>query len=240
MIIYPAIDLKQGRCVRLLQGDFAQMTVYEQDPIVQAQDYARSGAEFVHVVDLDGAQQKRVVQTDLIARLCQESGLKIQAGGGIRSLADIERLFQCGVSRVVLGSMTVYQPDLVQECLQRFDPESLVLALDVQFNAQGVPMMATHGWATLSEMPLWDLLGRYPNAKHILCTDIARDGALQGVNLDLYRKCQRRYPDFKFQASGGVANLEDLKQLRAMEIAGVIIGKALYEKRFSLEEALKC
>ena len=101
-------------------------------------------------------------------------------------------------------------------------------------------MMATQGWATLSDMSLWDLLDQYPNAKHILCTDIARDGVLQGVNLNLYRECQRRYPNLKFQASGGVASLEDLKQLRAMEIAGVIIGKALYEKRFSLEEALKC
>lgn len=241
MIIYPAIDLKSGKCVRLLQGNFDQNTCYGDDPVAVARQYANEKAEFLHVIDLDGAKQGFLSQGDLIIELQRKSNLKIQVGGGIRSKKDIDDLLKNGIERIILGSVAITMPSLVDYSLDKFGPDRIVLAFDVKINSQGDPVVATEGWSTVSSKTLWDLLDFYQNygIKNILCTDIHRDGTLQGSNISLYKACQKRYPHLDFQASGGIHALTDLQLLKNIPMAGAIVGKALYEKRFSLTEAIR-
>lgn len=239
MIIYPAIDLRRGNCVRLIHGDFDKETYYSNDPVKIACYYASMGAKFLHVVDLDGAKAGYPIQHDLIFQIQRKSRLNIQVGGGIRDKAAIEQLLKHNISRVILGSIAVNQPSLVKKWLNEFGKDKIILAFDIKINAQGNPAIATQGWQTLSNKILWDLLDEYaPLVKHVLCTDISRDGTLQGPNQSLYQICSLHYPDINFQASGGVQSVEDLKILKKIPIDGVVIGKALYEKKFSLKEAI--
>lgn len=241
MIIYPAIDLKSGKCVRLLQGNFDQDTCYSHDPVAVARQYAKEKPEFLHIVDLDGAAKGFFSQHDLIIQLQRESGLKIQVGGGIRTKQDIDILFSYGVTRVILGSIAITMPKLVNHWLDEFGSDKIVLAFDVKINSQGDPMVATEGWSTLSNKTLWNVLDFYQaqGVKNVLCTDIDRDGTLQGPNITLYKDCQKRYPQIAFQASGGIHALNDLQLLKNIPMAGAIVGKALYEKCFSLAEAIE-
>jgi phosphoribosylformimino-5-aminoimidazole carboxamide ribotide isomerase len=239
MIIYPAVDLYKGNCIRLFCGDFNQQTFYSNDPIEVANNYADAGAKFLHVVDLDGARQGCLVQHDLIIQMQCKSNLKIQMGGGIRNRESIEKLLNHGISRVILGSVAVNEPLLVKKWLDQYGAERIVLAFDVKINEKGEPILATQGWKNLSTKILWDLLDEYSlTAKHVLCTDISRDGTLQGPNKSLYQACALRYPKINFQASGGIQSLKDLQSLNQISMAGVIVGKALYEKKFSLSEAI--
>lgn len=241
MIIYPAIDLKAGQCVRLYQGSFDQVTTYDLDPITIAQDYELAGAKFLHVVDLDGAKQGDAAQTEIVLNMAKNTRLKIQMGGGIRSKAYAEQLLANGIWRVVVGSLAIQNPRDVKTWIQAFGSEHVVLALDVCTQKVEVPMLKTHGWQEASTISLWQILDEYQNAglKHVLCTDIDVDGTLQGPNFQLYQECQERYPELAFQASGGIGSLQDLEQLAKMSMSGVVIGKALYEQKFSLVDALK-
>jgi len=239
MLIYPAIDLKDGVCVRLMHGKFDQVTRYDEDPAARLTAFAAEGAEWIHVVDLDGAEAGQAMQHALIGELTQAIDVKIQSGGGVRSLEDVAKLREAGVSRVVIGSLAVTRPDDVTAWLERFGPEHITLALDVKIE-DGVPVPALKGWTQSSGMTLWEALDRYPKglAKHLLVTDVGRDGALTGPNLELLSDIRLRRPDLVLQASGGVSSLEDLAAVKALGCNGAIVGRALYENRFTLPEAL--
>ena len=240
MKIYPAIDLKSGECVRLHQGSFNQVTYYSKDPISMANSFAQQGAKFLHVVDLDGAKEGMPVNFEVVVKIAQETNLKIQTGGGIRTKEEINQFISKGIDRIVLGSIAILQPQLVKEWLDEFGTEKIVLALDIRMNENAEPTVAMQGWQTNSEISLWQLLDDYQDSplQHILCTDIHRDGTLQGPNINLYKTCCARYPLYEFQASGGISSLNDLRELSQIPVAATIIGKALYEKQFSLHEAL--
>lgn len=239
MDIIPAIDLLAGQCVRLYQGDFHKVTTYQQDPVELARCYADAGASLLHVVDLDGARSGAQLNVDTIARLACEAGMRIQAGGGIRSDAALDRLLDVGVERVVVGSLAVTNPAQVADWLRRVGPERLVLAFDVRCPTGSLdPRVSTHGWRDASAVCLWDIAERYvaTGARHILCTDISRDGTLAGPHTALYAECVRRFPQALWQASGGLSGAADLPALSATGVAGVITGKALLDGRLTLEE----
>jgi phosphoribosylformimino-5-aminoimidazole carboxamide ribotide isomerase len=236
MIVYPAIDLRDGKCVRLTKGDFATTKVYNDNPISMLEEFAKFGATWLHMVDLDGAKQGKIAQGELIKSLVASSDLKVQVGGGIRTTEDIERLFGYGVSRVVLGSICVSNKDLVKQWLDTYGPEKIVLALDCHLNEDGTPMVTTHGWQEKSTVTVWDLLNYYATAKYVLCTDISVDGTLEGPSMDLYQELQERFPHIKLIASGGVGSLNDLIKLKELNVYGAVVGKAIYEGKIPLEK----
>lgn len=240
MIVYPAIDLKDGVCVRLMHGRFDQVTRYDEVPAARLAVFANEGAAWVHIVDLDGAEAGRAVQHGLIGDLAASSAVKIQSGGGVRSEADVERLLEAGVSRVVVGSLAVTKSDEVLAWLERFGSERITLALDIKYE-DGVPVPALKGWTQSAGVDLWSVLERYPSnlLTHVLMTDVGRDGALTGPNLDLLGEALRRRPGLKLQASGGVAALDDLIAARDLGCDGAIVGRAIYEGRFTAAQALK-
>lgn len=241
MEIFPAIDLRKGKCVRLTQGDFATATIYESDPLKQAQKFKDAGATWLHMVDLDGAKIGEMQQFDIIAKIAQQTPLKIQVGGGIREEALIDRLIDVGIERVVIGSLAVKNPLQVQGWLKKYGPERIVLAFDVRLNSDSQPEILIHGWKSGSKQLLWDVLERYEGSglKTLLCTDIGRDGMLAGTNNDLYKDIQERFPQLDILASGGVSNLADLLELAHLKLAGAITGKAIYEGRLDLADAIK-
>jgi phosphoribosylformimino-5-aminoimidazole carboxamide ribotide isomerase len=237
MKLIPAIDLRDGRCVRLLKGDFAQVTEYPVDPVALAVEYREQGADWLHIVDLDGAKRGEPVNLPLIERMQAAAGISVQYGGGVRTPASLERALGV-VTRVVVGSLAVTAPDTVAEWLTTYGPERLVLALDVRLADDGTPLIATHGWTRASTLTLGDAIERYAAAglRHVLCTDIDRDGALTGPNVALYRDCASRWPGIAFQASGGVRDVGDLTALAAAGAAAAVSGKALLEGRLKPEE----
>jgi phosphoribosylformimino-5-aminoimidazole carboxamide ribotide isomerase len=234
MILYPAMDLLGGRCVRLSQGRFDAVTRYLTDPADALAGFAAAGATWAHVVDLDGARERSPRQHALIAQLAGNAALKLQVAGGFREQDQLEAMFEAGVGRVVIGSLAAQQPDLVRRFIADFGPERIALALDVNL-VGGVPMVATAGWAEMSGLTLWEVADLYPDARHIIVTDIGRDGMLAGPNVALFAEAVARLADVAIQASGGVSSLDDL---RALPTAGVIVGKALWEQRFDLAEAI--
>lgn len=239
MIVYPAIDLRGGVCVRLMHGRFDAVTRYDDDPAARLAAFAAAGAGWVHIVDLDGAEAGRAVQHDLIGALAAAIAVRIQSGGGVRTADDVQRLIDAGVSRVVVGSLAVSDPDTVAGWLDRFGPDRLTLAIDVRADGDRyVPSLK--GWTEAASVDLWSALDRYPpgTARHLLVTDVGRDGALTGPNLDLLAEIVARRPDLAVQASGGVASLDDLAAARRIGCAGAIVGRALYENRFTLGQAL--
>lgn len=240
MILYPAIDLKDGACVRLMHGRFDQVTRYDDDPIARLEAFATAGAEWIHIVDLDGAQAGRAVQHALIGSLAKRGQSHIQSGGGVRTADDVKAMLDAGVDAVVVGSLAVRAPDTVAEWLDRFGADRLTLALDVKADGGGRYVPALQGWTQPADVDLWTALDRYPpgTAKRLLVTDVSRDGALIGPNIDLLAEIVRRRPDLDVQASGGVSSLADLQAAKAAGCGGAIIGRALYESRFSLENAL--
>jgi phosphoribosylformimino-5-aminoimidazole carboxamide ribotide isomerase len=234
MILYPAMDLMGGRCVRLAQGRFDDATVYSDDPAQALADFARAGAIWTHVVDLDGARAGEPRQHDLIAKLADDTPLKLQVAGGFREAGQIARMLDAGVGRVVIGSLAVKDPDRVNGFLAQFGGDRITLALDVNI-VDGVPMVATAGWTETSRQSLWDIAALYPAARHLLVTDISRDGMMTGPNAALLEETVERLPQLQVQASGGIASIDDLRDLPT---AGAIVGKALWEGKIKLEEAL--
>lgn len=240
MIVYPAIDLREGTCVRLMHGRFDAVTRYDDDPAARLAAFRAAGADWAHIVDLDGAEAGRAVQHDRIGELAGAIDVRIQSGGGVRSADDIQRLLDAGVSRVVVGSLAVSDPDAVLGWLERFTPDRITLALDVKADGDRY-IPALRGWTEAAGVDLWTALDRYPPgaARHLLVTDVGRDGALTGPNLDLLAEIHQRRPDLWLQASGGVADLADLTGARSVGASGAIVGRALYEGRFTLEQALE-
>lgn len=237
MLIYPAIDLMGGACVRLAQGRFEDKTVYSSDPAEALADFAAAGAEWTHVVDLDGAKAREPRQHDLIAALARTARQQLQVAGGFRTRDQLARMFDAGIGRVVIGSLAVQQPETVAAFLAEFGAERITLAFDVRL-VNGAPEVATAGWLQGSGMTLWGAAALYGKARHILVTDIGRDGMMSGPNLDLLTQAVARLPHLAVQASGGVASLDDLIALKRIGAAGAIVGKALWEQRFGLAEAV--
>ena len=237
MIIYPAIDLIGGAVVRLHKGDFDLLTQYGTDPVAVAKTYADAGATWLHLVDLDGAKNPQNRQIDLLASIINSTGLLVQTGGGIRSADDVAALLDVGAARVVIGSFAVRHPDVVKQLMHIHGPEKICLAADVIWQKEAF-YVAVSGWQEASDLSLFDFLHMFAPAglKHVLCTDIDRDGTLRGFNRALYTSVKQKFPYLQLQASGGASRLKDLKNLDA---DGVIIGKALYEGRFSVAEALE-
>jgi phosphoribosylformimino-5-aminoimidazole carboxamide ribotide isomerase len=239
MLIYPAIDLMSGRCVRLEQGRFETATVYGPDPFVLLARFAQSGVTWAHIVDLDGARASAPRQYELIGRLAASQPVRIQAGGGVRGREDVRVLLESGVARAVIGSAAAAHSEGVRQWIAEFGAERICLALDVR--RDGVRWkIAVHGWQDASDLTLDEVLALYPpgTARHVLITDISRDGMMAGPNAALIRYICALRPDLEVQASGGIAALNDLTQLKISGAAGAIVGRALYEGAFPLEEAL--
>jgi phosphoribosylformimino-5-aminoimidazole carboxamide ribotide isomerase len=237
MLIYPAIDLMGGRCVRLSQGRFEDATIYPADPAEALAAFAEAGAEWTHIVDLDGARERSPRQHELIAGLAGGAKQQLQVAGGFRTLGQLERMFDAGVARVVIGSLAVQEPETVADFLAEFGGERVTLAFDVRL-LDGTPEVATSGWRESSGISLWEALARFPEARHILVTDIGRDGMMTGPNEGLIAEIVARCPGLAVQASGGVASLDDLRALQAIGADGAIVGKALWEEKFNLAEAI--
>jgi phosphoribosylformimino-5-aminoimidazole carboxamide ribotide isomerase len=238
MELIPAIDLRGGRCVRLLRGDFAAETVYADDPLEVAAQYRALGARRVHLVDLDGARDGAQANRAVIRRLLAAFDFQWQVGGGVRVLADVRALLDAGAARVVVGSIAVAVPEELLRWADDVGAGAFVLAFDVRLDAQGIPRLATHGWREQTARTLWEALDAY--ATHgfidVLCTDVARDGALEGPNDALYAQAGQRYPRLRWQASGGVRDARDLARLRACGVAAAICGRALLEQRIDVKE----
>ena len=234
----PAIDLKDGRCVRLYQGRFDRVSEYQARPEELAARYLSLGVDWVHVVDLDGARDGAGGNREVIGRMARLAGGRVQVGGGIRRREDAEAVLALGVGRAVIGSAAAERIGEVQGWLRELGPDRLVLAFDVRLDEAGMPWLRTRGWTEDAGLSLWDAIGAYQDAglRHVLCTDIARDGAMTGPNLALYEECTDRFPQIELQASGGVRDLDDLEALRATGAASAIIGKALLDGRITDEE----
>lgn len=241
-IVYPALDIREGRVVRLLQGDYAQQTTYGDDPLPRAQAFAAAGASWMHLVDLDAARAGGYTLAPLLAAIAAQTGLKVQTGGGVRSRDDVARILDAGAARVVVGSVSVREPDTVIAWLREFGPDRLTIALDARQAEDGRWLLPVHGWTETAEDTLEALAQRYAEAgmQHLLCTDIARDGMLSGPNIDLYQHLARLLPGVAVQASGGVRDAQDVAQAKAVGCGGAILGKALLEGRMTLEGALAC
>ena len=238
MLLIPAIDLKKGRCVRLLHGDFDTETRYDTSPDALYDHYAGLGADWLHVVDLDGARDGAQAHAPVIAALTRRGALKLQVGGGLRDRATLDRVLADGAGRAVVGSLAVTAPALVAGWLRELGAERIVLAFDVRLGTDGVPRVATHGWQEQSATSLWEAIARYAGAglRHVLCTDVDRDGALTGPNLDLYAEAVRRHPGIAWQASGGVRDARDLRALAECRVAAAVSGRALLEQRITATE----
>jgi phosphoribosylformimino-5-aminoimidazole carboxamide ribotide isomerase len=237
MQLVPALDLRGGRCVRLLKGDFERETRYEIDPRDVARRYRALGADWLHIVDLDGAASGELANSALIREIAAASGLRIQLGGGIRDRARLATVSALA-ERLVIGSLAVSRPREVAAWIGELGAERITLGFDVRVGADAVPYVTTHGWTQATRVSLAAAIGEYADVgiRHVLCTDVDKDGALAGPNLDLYRDCVRRWPELEFQASGGVRDAADLNALSEIGVAAAICGKALLEKRLTDEE----
>lgn len=235
--IYPAIDMRGGKCVRLLQGDYDQETVYGDSPFEMAKNFAGEGAEWIHMVDLDGAKDGKRVNDQFVIQAARELGSKVQIGGGIRTENDINHYLENGVARVIIGSIAVSNPEFAEEMVKKYGSQ-IAIGLDAKNG-----MVATHGWLNTSEVTAIDLGKRFAEAgaETFIFTDIATDGTLAGPNLEATRQLALETGKSVI-ASGGVSSLEDLKALRELNsdgISGAIVGKAIYEGRFSVKSALE-
>jgi phosphoribosylformimino-5-aminoimidazole carboxamide ribotide isomerase len=221
----------------LFQGDFERETRYDAAPVELAVQYRELGAQWLHIVDLDGAKRGEPVNLELIERMRAASGVDVQMGGGIRTHASLERALTVA-TRVVIGSLAVTDPEQVGTWIEELGGDRVTLALDVRLDADGTPLVATHGWTRASTLTLAAAIERFVpvGLRHVLCTDIDRDGALTGPNAALYRDCVTRWPAIAFQASGGVRDVRDLEALAAVGVAAAVSGKALLEGRLSSEE----
>lgn len=231
--IIPAVDIIGGQCVRLSQGDFEQQTKYDDDPLAIARSFEAAGLERLHLVDLDGAKTGQVVNRAVLEKITRETKLKVDFSGGIKTRQEIEALLETGASWISIGSMAAKEPATFLSWLDEFGPDKLMLGADVKEES-----ILIRGWQEQTSWHVFDFIGQYYSRglRQVFCTDITLDGMLQGPSITLYRKIMDRFPDLYLIASGGVANLEDIDRLEQTGCKGVIIGKAIYEGRISLED----
>ncbi len=241
-MIIPAIDLINGKVVRLYQGDYGQKTEYTASAQERFDLYVAAGATQLHLVDLDGAKDASQRQLTVIRELLKNTRAPVQIGGGVRSEQDVKDLLDAGANRVVVGSTAVKCPELVMGWMEKYGADKIVLALDVNIDADGRRKIAVAGWQQDSGVTIEDLIERFLPAglTHVLCTDISRDGTLQGSNVTLYQSLAAQYPQVKFQASGGIGGIADIEALKGSGVGGVILGRSLLEGKFTAEEAIAC
>ena len=232
MRIIPAIDLIDGKCVRLTQGDYNQKKVYANDPLAMAKAFEDHGVEYLHLVDLDGAKAQAIVNHKVLERIAIQTNLKIDFGGGLKSDEDLRIAFECGAQQVTGGSIAVKQPELFENWLSTYGPEKIILGADAR---QG--KIATNGWLEVSELGVEAFIQSYAakGVSYVVCTDIEQDWTLQGPSISLYQKILKNSPNIELIASGGVSGIEDLNVLKEISCEAAILGKALYEGRISLK-----
>lgn len=231
--LIPAIDLIDGKCVRLTKGDYDQKTIYNEDPVLQAKEFERIGFKRLHIVDLDGAKSKHIVNDTVLRAITQETNLIVDFGGGIKSREDIEKAFAAGAHMVTIGSVAVTHPEMFLSWLKKYGAERIILGADVRNG-----MVSINGWKEDSTEELLPFLEKYVEAgiSNVLCTEISKDGTLQGPATELYTKVMAQYPTLHLIASGGVSCNEDIKQLDKNGIPAVVFGKAYYEGRIDIKE----
>ncbi len=234
MKIYPAIDLIKGKAVRLVRGDYEQMTVYSDDPIAVAKDFRNTGAEYLHIVDLEGAKNGDTPNLELISRIIKEIGLKTEVGGGIRSAETVKKYIDAGVTRVILGTAALTQAGFVNEMVKLYG-DKIAVGVDIRDG-----FVAIRGWQEVTDKECMTFCKEMQKAgvKTIICTDISKDGLLSGANVELY-KALATETELDIIASGGVSSLDDIRKLKALNIHGAILGKALYTGVLSLSDALR-
>ncbi len=239
--IYPALDIRGGGVVRLHKGDYDKETKYAGEPLDLARNYANAGAQWLHLVDLDAARAGGYTLAPLLSDIATGTTLQVQTGGGVRSADDVQRLLDAGASRVVVGSMAVREPETVLGWLEHFGPDQLTVALDTKADEKGSWVLPVSGWTSVADTDLPTMLHRYAASglKHVLCTDIGRDGTLSGPNTHLYTFLTMSSPDLLIQASGGVRDMADVRGCDKSNCAGVILGKSLLEGRLTVEDAMK-
>lgn len=235
MQIYPAVDIKNGKCVRLKQGNFDDVTIYEQDPVKAAKNWIEKGATYLHIVDLDGAKQGDSQNEQIIADIVKLSDMPVQTGGGVRSLEDIERKLSKGVARVILGTVAVKQPEIVKQAVQKFGADKIVVGIDAK-NGN----VAIAGWEEVSNVSALELCLKMKEygVKTIIYTDIAKDGMMSGVNVSSTKELVEK-TGMDIIASGGISNMQDLQNVQDIKVQGVIVGKALYQGALELAEIIK-
>ncbi len=233
MNIIPAIDIINGQCVRLTQGDYGRKKVYHRSPLSVAQSFEEAGAKHLHLVDLDAAKSGQFANHDLVRAICQKTNLSVDYGGGIRSTEQIDKVFEAGVRQVNIGSLSVKKPELVKELLSIYGTDRIILSADVKDRR-----LALHGWQEVSEIGVEEYIRDYlhAGAKYFVCTDISKDGALSGSSIALYEELMAHFPEMQLIASGGVQSIEEVQLLRRRGLYGVIIGKAIYESKISLDQ----
>ncbi len=238
MRLIPAVDLRGGKCVRLYKGDFARQTDYSDDPAGMARRFAALSVRDLHIVDLDGARSGEQLNRATVERIVSEVDLDVQLGGGLRDAESIRHWLDAGVARCVIGSLAATQPEQVADWIDEVGADRIVLALDVRLDDDGTPRLTTHGWTRTSETSLWQCLDSFTTrgARHVLCTDVSKDGAMAGPNTALYSEVLRRYPGLELQASGGVRNLDDLEALRRAGLPAAVSGRALLDGAITADE----
>ena len=231
--LIPAIDIIDGKCVRLTKGDYDTKKIYNEDPVSVAKEFEAHGIRRLHVVDLDGARSKHIVNDKVLQRIARETNLVIDFGGGIKTDEDVARAFEAGAHMITIGSIAVTDPERSMEWLHKYGPEHIVLGADVR-NGR----ISINGWKEDSQEELVPFLDRYLSEGmcNVLCTDISKDGMLQGPSIALYREVMEHYPDCHLIASGGVSSMDDIRALEAAGIPAVVFGKAIYEGKIKLEE----
>jgi phosphoribosylformimino-5-aminoimidazole carboxamide ribotide isomerase len=233
MRIVPAIDLIEGRCVRLTRGDFSTAKVYNEDPLEVAKRFEAAGIKHLHLVDLDGAKSGKIVNYKILESISSNTQLKIDFGGGLKTDEDLKIAFDSGASQITAGSIAVASPEKTSEWLNKFGSEKIIIGADANRG-----MIAVDGWQKTSELSIKDFIGDYHNrgASHFISTDIARDGMMLGPSIQLYTDLQKAFPHIKLIASGGISSLNDLRKLAELGLDGAIVGKAIYEGAITLEE----
>ncbi|MBR9922053.1 MAG: 1-(5-phosphoribosyl)-5-[(5-phosphoribosylamino)methylideneamino]imidazole-4-carboxamide isomerase [Bacteroidetes bacterium] len=236
MIIYPAIDLLDGCCVRLSQGDYDRQSIYADDPLEMAKRFEATGISELHLVDLEGARQKSVVHLEVLKRIKDQTGLNVQFGGGIKSRTDAEKVLEAGADRMIVGSLAVQDPKEVSAWIDAFGSEKIVLGADLKSGK-----LAVNGWQESGDQDFDPFLKFYleRGIRRVLCTDVARDGMLAGPAIELYKSILEKFPETELLASGGVSNLDDLRELEEAGCFGAVVGKAIYEGKIKLEELSK-
>ncbi len=236
MRIIPAIDIIDGKCVRLQQGDYSLKTVYNENPVDVAKSFEDAGLTHLHLVDLDGAKAGKVVSWTVVERITSRTNLRVDFGGGIKTEDEITRLLDLGIRQVNLGSIAVKRPDIIGSWIKQFGAEKIILSADVKLEE-----ISINGWQDNSSINILTFLKDYVQRgiEHVTCTDIGTDGMLTGPNIELYKKILLTFPQLHLIASGGVSNMEDLEELRRIGADGAIVGKAIYEGKISLDDLSK-
>lgn len=234
--IIPAIDIIEGKCVRLQKGDYGKKTVYSESPLEVAKMFEDHGIRRLHLVDLDGAKAKHVVNTRILDEIVSKTGLMVDFGGGIKTDRDMQAVFECGAMMVTIGSVAVNKPELFYGWLEKYGGEKIILGADILDNR-----IAISGWVDVTDISIQDLLSKYlkRGVENVLCTDISKDGMLEGSAMDLYKTLNAEFPSLNFIASGGITDIHEIVELDRIGVSGVVIGRAIYEGRIKLKELEK-